>query len=76
MKLPVAVRASDGKKYCSPEAGPATFHCRGSCECSTTMTRAKTPATPAHAAPTDHLIRGPASRWRMNSHTTTKGLST
>ena len=76
MKLPVDVRAREGKKYRSPETGPATFHWRGSAECKSTMTSANTPATPAHAVPTRHLIRGPASRCRMNSHTTTKGLRT
>ena len=52
MKLPVEVRASEGKKYCSPDAGPATFHRRGSCPCRRVMARAKTPATAAQVNPT------------------------
>jgi hypothetical protein len=76
MKLPVEVRASDGKKYCSPDAGPATFHARGSCICTISIAPAKTVATAAHESPTFHRIRRPASRCSTNSQIAASGPST
>jgi hypothetical protein len=76
MKFPVAVRASDGKKYFSPDAGPATFQRRGSWACQTTITTPKATATAATRRPTSQRIRFPARRWSTNNQAATSGVTT
>ena len=38
MKLPEAVRASEGSKYWTPDSGPLAYQLRGSSEWSQTIT--------------------------------------
>ena len=43
MKLPEAVRASDGSKYFTPDSGPIAYQLRGSCACSHTIASTTAP---------------------------------
>ena len=76
MKSPETVRASDGKKYFDPSGFPTSSHWRGSCTWRMSMPPAKTPATPAHRAPTFQLIFRPARRCRTKSQAQKSGRST
>jgi len=75
MKFPDAVRASEGSKYLLPSTEPIGFFF-GCAECSATMPTTTTPTAAPQRNPICHLMRGPASRCRMYSHTARIGMRT
>ena len=76
MKSPLAVRASEGKKYSTPDSGPTAFQVRGSWYWTATMTAERASAPAATAPPNRQLILLPARRCMTNSQTINTGTIT